>query len=529
MTAGTQRGEGPSRLFVAYLILTSMVCGALVMVEEVLGSRVIGPLFGVSLFVWTSLITVTLVALSLGYAAGGFLADRRQGPEWLYGIILLAGALVILIPFLKVPVLKGCLPLGLRSGALVSSLVLFGPSLFLLGCVSPYLIRIAAREMASIGRTVGLFYALSTVGSFIGTVLTGFVLIAWFRVNQIFLGCGVILIALAAGYFALFARRRALLILPILPLFLLTPDPVMTKLLPNGVRATKLIDRDTFYGNLKVVEYEIGPSRTREMMLDGLVQGGIDVNRGISAYNASYFLGMLPYGMNPGGRECLVIGVGPGSTPTWYERRGIRTDVVDINPEVIWAAESLFGMIVSGEKVTEDARYFLNNAKKRYDYVVLDVFNGETSPGHVLSIEAFRLIRDRMSGQGILAINFVADLRTDTFPLASVVRTLEQVFMTVEINPLIDPATGDGVGNVVILAYDRPSLPFNFETVRDIPVHHLAYPVVSRFMGKKYRLAPNSPGTILTDDYNPLDWYDIRIKEKFRKLVLEAIDRDVLL
>ncbi|HSD60489.1 MAG TPA: fused MFS/spermidine synthase, partial [Burkholderiales bacterium] len=194
------RADSPKG-FIPYLVLTAFVCGGLVMVIEVLGSRVIGPFFGVSLFVWTALITVTLVALAAGYAAGGHLADRRSSPDWLYGIILLAGFAVLLVPLAKAPVLKACLPLGLRAGALTSAAALFGPSLFLLGCVSPYVVKIAARELQSLGRTVGGLYALSTVGSFVGTVATGFFLIAFLGVNHIFLLTGAALVALGAGYF----------------------------------------------------------------------------------------------------------------------------------------------------------------------------------------------------------------------------------------------------------------------------------------------------------------------------------------
>src|SRR5512138_3370729 len=90
-TAEPSSGTPLSRAFLVYLIITAVVCGALVMVIEVLGSRVIGPFFGASLFVWTSLITVTLVALAAGYAAGGILADRRGSPARLYALIIAAG------------------------------------------------------------------------------------------------------------------------------------------------------------------------------------------------------------------------------------------------------------------------------------------------------------------------------------------------------------------------------------------------------------------------------------------------------
>src|SRR5512134_3066126 len=113
MTEDLDRQGGGSAALVYYLSISAVVCGALVMVIEILGSRVIGPFFGVSLFVWTSLITVTLVALAAGYAAGGVLSDRRGTPDTLYAIVLAAGLLVLLVPFIRAPVLRACVPLGL--------------------------------------------------------------------------------------------------------------------------------------------------------------------------------------------------------------------------------------------------------------------------------------------------------------------------------------------------------------------------------------------------------------------------------
>ena len=204
-------------LFVSYLILTAMVCGALVMAVEVMGSRVISPFYGVSLFVWTSLITVTLVALALGYAAGRNNLRQKRNARlslWNYPCSRFIGC------FNTSPEgdnSKSFLHLGLRSGALVSSMLLFGPVLFLLGCVSPYIIKIAAKEIKNIGRTVGLFYAVSTIGSFLGTVLTGFILIAYLGVNLIFGIIGVVLICLSVIYFLIFRKKWYLLILIAIP------------------------------------------------------------------------------------------------------------------------------------------------------------------------------------------------------------------------------------------------------------------------------------------------------------------------
>lgn len=250
------------RLFSVYLVVTTVVCGALVMVIEVLGSRVIGPFFGVSLYVWTSLITVALLALAAGYAIGGWLSDRRPSPDYLYAIILVAGLLVLFVPAAQYPVLTAAQPLGLRTGAFVSTLVLFGPSLLLMGCVSPYVVKIAAREFRQIGSTVGRFYAYSTVGSCAGTVLTGFVLIAYLGVNRIFQMTGALLILLGVLYYVLMRRRYVVAVAALAPLLFFPGGGPVSAVLPNGTRVELIANRDSFYGNLKVVEYSYGATRT---------------------------------------------------------------------------------------------------------------------------------------------------------------------------------------------------------------------------------------------------------------------------
>jgi spermidine synthase len=528
-TAQDRPGEDQkSQVFMYYLTATAVTCGALVMVIEVLGSRVLGPFFGVSLFVWTSLITVTLVALALGYALGGILSDRRGTPGYLYGIILAAGILVLAIPAAKGVLLKASLPLGLRMGALVSSLLLFGPSLFLLGCVSPYIVKIAATEMKSLGRTVGFFYALSTGGSFIGTLLTGFVLIAYLGINRIFEAAGLILIAISLGYFAFFRKKYPLLVFLILPaLFLFHAHTPVSKVMANGTRATEIFSKDSFYGNLKVVDYSYGPVHTRELLIDGLIQGGVDMNNGLSVYAYAYAVQYLPYMLNPSGKNCLVIGLGAGLVPMWYDKKGIRTDVVDIDPEVVAIARKFFGFNISGKTIISDARHFLMTTKENYDYVVLDVFNGDTTPGHVLSLEAIRLIKERMSDRGILAINLVGSLKEKNLMTASVVKTLESVFTVVDVYPLFNKDRDNG--NMAIIAYAAPRISSNPDMFRKIPVHLLARKEIDRLMDQPFHFPGGTPSFVLTDDYNPIDIHDNWLKEIVRKNILEGTDWEILI
>lgn len=513
----------------ALLLVTALLCGATVMVVEILGSRVIGPFFGASLYVWTSLITVTLVALAAGYWGGGVLADRaRNSIDLLYLFIGSAGVLILLVPVLKMPVIKMVLPIGLRMGSLASAGLLFGPPLLLLGMVSPLIVRIAVRETSSVGRTVGFFSSVSTIGSFIGTVCTGFILIAYFNVDRIFISAGGALLALALVYAVIF--RRFWLVMPLLALPFCIPESgtVTSKLLPGGTRVTRTFFKDSFYGNMQVLDYSFGARRTRELVVDATVQGGIDTVSGMSVYEYPYFLQFIPRVINPHGRECLVIGLGAGVIPMWYEKQGVRADVVDIDPEVFDVARRFFSFSVSGRSIVEDARYFLNAPGKKYDYVILDVFNGDNTPFHILSKEALITLKQRMTPEGVLGINVWGNLKSDTYMTASILRTLKEVFSTVDMYPGFADGVSDGIGNLEIFAYNRSTVTISAAQLAGYPVHPMAGDVRS-LMLKKFEFPAGTPAMTLTDGYNPIDFFDVKTREINRKRIMDATDLDFLL
>lgn len=532
MYPNTMMQERHSLSFLLYLLMTSLLCGSQVMVIEVLGSRVIGPFFGASLFIWTALIAVALVGLALGYTAGGFLSDRKESPAYLYSIIFLAGIATLLIPFLKKPVFDLTVSMGLRLGALTASTLLFGLPLFLLGCVSPYIIRIAAREIQKLGRTVGIFYAVSTAGSFIGTVVTGFFLIGAMTVNSIFALISYSLVGLSVGYFSLFRKRYASVLL--LAVLFLIPGPrdISESVMNNGTKITKIHEEDSFYGNIKVLEYLYPTVKVREMRVEGAVQGGIDLASGMPVYDYYYYLQYIPFSLNPKGKSCLVMGLGTGIIPLWYEKMGISTDVIDIDPRIFAVAEKYFNFHTSGQKIVEDARYFLSRSQKKYDYIILDVFNADTLPRHVLSIESFQLIARHLNEGGILGMNIAGSIKGETFLMSSVIKTLREVFETVEMFPTFDPdnpySQSKGIGNVEVFAYNFPAVPLDRQKLQSFPYH--PYAISARnTIGMKFSFPPGTPGMILSDDNNPSDTLELEVKEEVRRRVLAGATLEMLL
>ena len=188
------------------------LCGAIVMILEIVGARVLAPYLGTSIFVWTSLIGIILGSLSLGYWWGGKLADRRPSYRAFALIICLSGIFVTLITFSKEIVLlaiQGAIS-DVRMGAAVATLALFAVPSVLLGMVSPYAVKLRVDDLDKSGATVGYLYAISTIGSIIGTFLAGFVLIAYFGNTRILLVLAIALVVTSLlAYSAAFSKTPA--------------------------------------------------------------------------------------------------------------------------------------------------------------------------------------------------------------------------------------------------------------------------------------------------------------------------------
>ncbi len=511
-----------------YLMFTAGLCGAMVMVLEVLGSRVLGPFFGVSLFVWTSLITVTMLALAVGYFLGGRLADRNPSPSALYAVVIAAGICVLAIPFVQLVVLKTAVGLGLRWGSLISAMLLFGPALALLGCVSPLLVRLLVREFGHLGRTVGGLAALSTAGSFAGTLVTGFFLIGAMGIGRIFVSAGLLLILLGVGYFLGFRRNWTAVVLFPLCLLLIPVETLPAKTLPDGTRAQVISQSDSFYGHMRVLDYRFANRHTRELTIDGLIQGGIDLDNGLSVYEYPYLLQFLPRALHPRGRNCLVIGLGSGVVPRWYASQGVDTEVVDIDQQVVHLAREYFQFPNAIPVHVQDARQHLAEKTRTYDYIVLDVFGGDTTPGHLLSTEAVQLISERLKHDGVLAINLVGSLDVEAFITASIVRTLNLHFGQVDIYPVFPESQTEQMGNLVIMAYRGPPRVTALDGLKGQAVHTMAQELVGQSLSRRFTFKAGTPAMILSDDFNPSDLRDLWVKEKLREHILKSTDLDLL-
>lgn len=189
-----------------YFYFTIFSVGASILILEISGTRILAPLYGSTVYTWSSLIIATMLSLALGYFFGGWSADKNPDLKHLYGFIVAAGIFTALVPYIAAPVLSITRPLGLQFGPLAAALLLFSSPLFFLATVSPYAVKLKTGSLERLGISAGNLYALSTAGSLFGGVLSGFYLAPNFSVASVFLYTGAFLIIIFAAWAVLWKR-----------------------------------------------------------------------------------------------------------------------------------------------------------------------------------------------------------------------------------------------------------------------------------------------------------------------------------
>jgi spermidine synthase len=496
-----------------YLYFTAATTGAAIMVVEILGAKMLSPYVGLSHFVWTAQIAVTLVALACGYYVGGRRADRSQRLAQLYWAILGAALYLALTVRICEPVAYWCLDFNLAVGSLLASAILFFVPLALLAMTGPFLVRVVTSSVASVGGNVGRLTSIGTLGSLAGTLLIGYLLIPLLPNSLTMYFTALALMLVCAGYF-LFCRRKwpAALVL-----FLALGSAVGGRgylgLTHEYISVTELYRGNSHFGMLQVVDRSDGGCRY--YLNDGLIQNTYDPGRKLSVSHFTYALAGLARAYTTNINDVLCIGLGVGIVPMEFARQGARVDVVEINPAVVPVAVRFFDLQTNQLNLTlGDGRHFLNRCRKQYDVVVLDAFLGDSSPSHLMTREAFTSIRRVMRPGGTLVINSFGNLEEGRdFFAASLNRTLKAVFPGVRMH-----TSGDG--GIFFTASDRSALDFvhppNLENVHP----EVLQDTEATYAGVVDTLPEH--GRVLTDDYNPAEFYDARNREDLRRRLAMA-------
>jgi spermidine synthase len=493
-----------------FLYLTAAVCGAAVLIVEILGAKMLAPYFGTSHFVWTAQIAITLVSLSAGYYVGGWLVDRSASLSLMYACILGAAAYLCLSTRLCRPICESCLDLNLALGSLLASAFLFLVPLALLAMVAPFLVRVMTRSLHIVGKQVGRLSGISTIGSVAGTILIGYCLIPYFPNSTTMLCTAGTLAALAIVYAVVWARRARR---PLTTVSLAIGGVGLLVLGPeapgNSATYTEMARANSNFGLLQVMRVQ--GTAYNLLLNDNLSQNAYDTQAKQSVHAFTYMLHELARGYTPKISDALCIGMGVGIVPMQFARSGVSVDVVEINPAVIPLAQRYFDFDPSRIRLfIDDGRHFLNRCPNRYDTILLDAFLGDSSPSHLMTQEAFQAMRAILRPGGTLVINSFGDLRTgDDYYACSLYKTLRSVFQCVKVHAARE------FGNVYYVASDQAQLAVVHEP--DLAsVHAEVIETVTAALHAEARLDKDH-GIVLTDDFNPIDFYDARNRERLRR------------
>jgi spermidine synthase len=461
--------------------------------------------------VWSALIGLILLALSLGYWLGGRWADRSPTPPTLFKILGISGILLSLTPIIARPVLgwslKGFAQLeaGILAGSFVGVTLVLGLPMILLGCVAPFAIRLSTELIDETGRVAGRLYALSTLGSFLGTLIPTLVLIPWVgtRITYLLFAMGLTLLS-AGGYFLVRDRIRGILFFVISLIILGLAFGMQHQSIKPGSQT--LFEGESPYQYVRVEEDEAG------WRMLSLNEGHVHHSRYHPAYWFTYgtwdFLTFGPY-FNPAPhdvinttREWAIIGAGAGTTVKLLRRLyGDEPTIhgVELDPLVHEVAERFFDLKPEDAQIdVTDGRAWITLNTNTYDVIMVDAYKQPYIPFELSTVEFFTALRDHLNPDGVISIN-VANPSSDDRLVNALAATMDTVMEQVWIIRIPKPSAG------AILVGTRHAITLedvykNFERAEAHAVSSLIH-----YLGKNHIERYEAQGLVMTDDNAPVE------------------------
>ena len=489
------------------LYLIVFITGAVIMIMELVGSRILAPILGTSIFIWTSLIGIVLGSMSVGYYLGGRIADKNPSVKNLSAIIFISGLSMFAIIIIKDSVLAFSLLFGVKNGAIVAAVILFALPSVMLGMVSPYAVRMAVKHIESSGSTVGNLYAVSTFGSIVGTFLAGFYLIPNIGSTNMLYGLSITLFVVSAISFyekKIFMKMSFCFILFF-----------AVALISNATDSNKYIaNEDSAYNHIAVYDTKYFDGEdVRIMAVENFFDSGMYLNSDelVFEYTKYYRLDSL---FKEKIDKVVMFGGAAYSVPKDFIKRNKygTIDVVEIDPRTTELAEKYFYLDLKNDRINifhEDARIFINRNsvenKNKYDAIYNDAFSSSCSaPFHLTTKEVMDKIYNMLKPDGVYIANIVSSLNgKKSMFFRSEYKTIKEVFTNVYIFPVVslDKSELENTQNIIIIAVKG-----------DIDIKEILKKEISedeKEMLDHLWLDPININdvNVLTDDYAPVNYY----------------------
>ncbi len=398
-----------------FLYLTEFFAGMSVMAVELGASRLLAPYFSSSQIVWTIIIGTIMIAMALGNLYGGRMADKKPDPSSLYRRIIIAAIWIAAIPVLGKYVIvgvAGIMVVTVNTGFLIwaafaACMVVFVFPLFLLGTVTPCLVKYAVQNLADSGSTVGKLNASNTVGSIIGTFVPTFVTIPSVGTSITFIIFSCILMALAVVFFIGQTGKKdkvlsavGVVIIILCAVFGHRSDFAFWE---KGLT----YEGESVYNYLQVSEDDQAVYLSTNVMIG--IQSVYVKNGSLTGMYYDYAMA-APF-MN-GVHEknevnTLILGMGTGTFATQCDRYfdNVNSKGVEIDGKIIDLSRRYFGLSESTEVVEYDGRAYLSAISDKYDVIMVDAYQDITIPFQMSSVEFFTLVKEHLAEGGVMVVN----------------------------------------------------------------------------------------------------------------------------
>lgn len=495
----------PSR----WLAVSVFIAGMVTLALELSASRLLGNVFGTSNLVWANIIGLILLYLTAGYFLGGRWADRRPVPQTFYAILAWASFLAGVIPLIARPVLRAAaqaverLDAAIMLGSLLAVLVLFSAPVVLLGCVSPFAIRLSITDPAHAGRVAGRLYALSTLGSLIGTFVPVLWLIPTVGTTRTFLIFSFLLMAVALVGLWRTVGRRVLRYLWMPAVLALGAWFQLQQ--PIKATAGQIYEGESAYNYVQVVERD----GVRYLLLnEGQAIHSVYAPDGRPTYGSwDYFLAAPFWHPNADLENPVarlgVVGLAAGTIPKQYTQvfGPVPIDGWEIDPAIIEVGRTYFEMNEPNlNAIVADGRWGLARSRETYSVIGVDAYRLPYIPWQLTTREFFQDVRAHLRPEGVLVIN-VGRTPEDRRLVDGMAGTLASVFPSVHVVDV--PATFNTIVYATVQPTDPGDLVANLDRLARAGADPLLIDVLVRTVAN-LQPTPDSD-VVFTDDLAPIE------------------------
>ena len=388
--------------------------GAIGMGLELIAARVLSPYVGSSNVVWTSIIGIILVSMSLGYWLGGKKADKEASGNVLSRLLLGSALFTSIIPLLETIVVKEFAGIvnNLIVAAILCAIIVFSIPSFILAMISPFAVKMKSMQETEIGSLSGRISSLSTIGSITGTFLMGFVLIPNIVVTNINIGITILLVVMSILARDDINKKYILstISLVVVMIILMFIGKWVFKLANPEI----LVDTDSQYSRIWVKQINTSKTTYKTLQVDTGLESYIDTETGEMGAMYLRYYDLFEY-LNKDAKSTLMIGGAAYTYPIHYLQKyeDKTIDVVEIDEKMTQIAEEQFGLNTKDERLkiyTQDGRSYLNYSENKYDTILIDAFKGLNAPFELTTYEALIHAKNMLNDNGIVLTNIISSL-----------------------------------------------------------------------------------------------------------------------